>query len=34
MVQPHGHRGPFAETRELIAGFSISEVKDMDEAVD
>ena len=25
--------GPFAETRELIAGFSIWEVKDMDEAV-
>jgi hypothetical protein len=25
--------GPFAETRELIAGFEIWEVKDMDEAV-
>ena len=25
--------GPFAETRELIAGFSIWEVKNMDEAV-
>ncbi len=25
--------GPFAESRELIAGFSIREVKDMDEAV-
>ena len=25
--------GPFAESRELIAGFSIWEVKDMDEAV-
>ena len=25
--------GPFVETRELIAGFSIWEVKDMDEAV-
>ena len=25
--------GPFAETRELIAGFSLWEVKDMDEAV-
>lgn len=25
--------GPFAETKELIAGFSIWEVKDMDEAV-
>ena len=25
--------GPFAETRELIAGFQIWEVKDMDEAV-
>jgi len=25
--------GPFAETRELIAGFSIWEVKDMDEAL-
>lgn len=25
--------GPFAETRELIAGFSIWEVKDIDEAV-
>jgi len=25
--------GPFTETRELIAGFSIWEVKDMDEAV-
>jgi hypothetical protein len=25
--------GPFAETRELIAGYSIWEVKDMDEAV-
>jgi hypothetical protein len=25
--------GPFAETRELIAGFSIWDVKDMDEAV-
>lgn len=25
--------GPFAETRELLAGFSIWEVKDMDEAV-
>jgi hypothetical protein len=25
--------GPFAETRELIGGFSIWEVKDMDEAV-
>ncbi len=25
--------GPFAETRELIAGFSIWEVKDMEEAV-
>ena len=25
--------GPFAETRELIAGFSIWEVKDLDEAV-
>ena len=25
--------GPFAETRELIAGFAIWEVKDMDEAV-
>ena len=25
--------GPFAETRELIAGFSIWEVKDMDEAI-
>lgn len=25
--------GPFAETRELIAGFSIWEVRDMDEAV-
>ena len=25
--------GPFAETRELIAGFSIWQVKDMDEAV-
>ena len=26
--------GPFAETRELIAGFSIWEVKDMEEALD
>ena len=26
--------GPFAEARELVAGFSIWEVKDMDEAVD
>ncbi|TGX39325.1 YciI family protein [Sphingomonas naasensis] len=26
--------GPFAETRELIAGFSIWEVKDMDEALE
>ena len=25
--------GPFAESRELVAGFSIWEVKDMDEAV-
>ena len=25
--------GPFAETRELVAGFSIWEVKDMDEAM-
>ena len=25
--------GPFAETKELIAGFQIWEVKDMDEAV-
>ena len=25
--------GPFAETRELVAGFSLWEVKDMDEAV-
>ena len=25
--------GPFAETRELVAGFSIWEVKDIDEAV-
>ena len=25
--------GPFAETRELVAGFSIWEVRDMDEAV-
>ncbi|GJE45965.1 YciI family protein [Methylobacterium soli] len=25
--------GPFAETRDLVAGFSIWEVKDMDEAV-
>ncbi len=25
--------GPFAETRELVAGFSIWEVKDMDEAI-
>ena len=25
--------GPFAETRELVAGYSIWEVKDMDEAV-
>jgi len=25
--------GPFAETRELIAGYSVWEVKDMDEAV-
>jgi hypothetical protein len=25
--------GPFAETRELVAGFSIWEVKDMDEAL-
>jgi hypothetical protein len=25
--------GPFAETKELVAGFSIWEVKDMDEAV-
>jgi hypothetical protein len=25
--------GPFAETRELVAGFSIWEVKDLDEAV-
>ena len=25
--------GPFAETREMVAGFSIWEVKDMDEAV-
>ena len=25
--------GPFAETREVVAGFSIWEVKDMDEAV-
>ena len=25
--------GPFAETRELVAGFSIWQVKDMDEAV-
>jgi hypothetical protein len=25
--------GPFAETRELIAGYSIWEVKDMDEAI-
>jgi hypothetical protein len=25
--------GPFAETRELIAGYSLWEVKDMDEAV-
>lgn len=26
--------GPFAEARELVAGFSIWEVRDMDEAVD
>jgi hypothetical protein len=26
--------GPFAESRELVAGFSIWEVKDMDEAMD
>ena len=26
--------GPFAETRELVAGYSVWEVKDMDEAVD
>ena len=25
--------GPFAETREMVAGFSIWEVKDMDEAM-
>ena len=25
--------GPFAETRELVAGYSVWEVKDMDEAV-
>jgi hypothetical protein len=25
--------GPFAETRELIAGYSVWEVKDMDEAI-
>ena len=25
--------GPFAETRELVAGFSLWEVKDMDEAI-
>jgi hypothetical protein len=25
--------GPFAETREMVAGFSIWEVKDMDEAI-
>ena len=25
--------GPFAESRELVAGFSIWEVKDMDEAM-
>ena len=28
-----GIDGPFAESRELVAGFSIWEVKDMDEAV-
>jgi hypothetical protein len=27
------HDGPFAETRELVAGFWLWEVKDMDEAV-
>ena len=37
-VAIHGSRrtvidGPFAETKEVIAGFSIWEVKDMDEAV-
>ena len=37
IVSDNGKRtvidGPFAESRELIAGFSIWEVKDMDEAV-
>lgn len=37
IVQDGGQRtvidGPFAETRELIAGFSIWQVKDMDEAL-
>ena len=32
-VEKHGGIPPFAETRELVAGFSIWEVKDMDEAV-
>ena len=30
---PYVVDGPFAETRELVAGFSIWEVKDMDEAM-
>jgi hypothetical protein len=29
----HGHRRPFAETHELVAGFWLWEVKDMDEAI-
>lgn len=37
VVTDRGNRmvidGPFAETRELVAGFSIWEVKDMDEAI-
>ena len=33
MARPHGHRRAFAETRELVAGFWLWEVKDMDEAV-
>jgi hypothetical protein len=31
--EAHDHRRAFAETRELVAGFSIWEVKDMDEAL-
>ena len=30
---PHGHRRAVAEARELVAGFMIWEVKDMDEAM-